>query len=273
MRLTQKQEWLIDRHLQEVARALEGDTEPKVIDRAVARVRSRIEGCLRAEGGGILADEAVREAIRKTGQPDAVAREVLAAAQADAARGPESSPNRRWLGVCYWAADRSGMPPRMVRLIALLAGLVAAPLALLAYAGGYFWLRATGALPEPGRLRPLRLAWRVAATVLVAVALYLGAKYGFKGLAFAMEEWARRPVPELGQWGWYMQQQGSLLFWTLFLTLPVALLGALPMAGGWDRTLRRLSQAMLALYAVVICFGLASVVAGIILQTVREFKG
>jgi hypothetical protein len=88
-----------------------------------------------------------------------------------------------------------------------------------------------------------------------------------------METWAKRPVPDTGQWGWYLQQQGSLLFWTLFLSLPVALLGALPMAGGWDRTLRRLSQAVLALYAVVICFGLASAVAGVILQTVRELKG
>ncbi len=273
MRLTQKQEWLIDRHLHEVARALEGDTEPKVIDRAVARVRGRIEGCLRGEGDTILSDETVREAIRKTGQPEVVAREILAAARADAARGSESSPNRRWLGVCHWAAERSGLPPYAVRAMVLLLGLVTAPLALAAYALVWFWLRAVGALPDAGRLRPVRLVWRLAITVFLAVALYLGAKYGFRALAFAMENWAKRPVPELGQWGWYLQEQGSLLFWTLFLTLPVALLGALPMAGGWDRTLRRVSQAMLALYAVVICFGLASVVAGIILQTVHELKG
>jgi phage shock protein PspC (stress-responsive transcriptional regulator) len=273
MRLTQKQEWLIGRHLHEVARALEGDTEPMVIDRAVARVRGRIEGCLRGEGDGLLSDETVREAIRKTGQADVVAREILSQAQADAARWPESSPNRRWLGVCYWAANRSGVPPRAVRAIALLVGVLAAPVALLAYAAGYFWLLTMGSLPEAGRLRPVRLAWRIAVTLVVAAGLYLGANYAFKGLSFAMDNWAKRPVPDLGEWGWYLQEQRSLLFWTLFLTLPVALLGALPMAGGWDRTLRRVSQAMLALYAVVICFGLASVAAGIILHIVREFTG
>jgi phage shock protein PspC (stress-responsive transcriptional regulator) len=273
MRLTQKQEWLVDRYLHEVMRALEGDTEPKVIDRAVARVRGRVEGYLRGEGDGILSEETVREAIRKTGQPAVVAREILEAARAEAERGPESSPNRRWLGVCHWAAEKFSMPPWAVRTMAFIMGLVAAPLALMAYAGLWFWLSTTGALPPAGRLRPLRLAWRLAATVLVAVGLQMGAKYTFKGLAFAMENWAKRPVPQLGQWGWYLEQQGSLLFWTLFLSLPVALLSALPMAGGWDRTLRRAAQAMLALYAVVICFGLASVLAGIILQTVHEFTG
>lgn len=273
MRLTQKQEWLIDRHLNEVARALEGDTEPKIIDRAVARVRGRIEGCLRGEGDGVLSDETVHEAIRKTGAPAVVAREILAAAKAEAARGPESSPNRRWLGVCFWAADRFGMPASAVRLMVLMIGLVTAPLALLVYAGVWFWLSSTGALPAAGRLRPLRLLWRLTATLLVAVGIYLGAKYAFKALAFAMVTWAKRPVPETGQWGWYLNEQGSLLFWALFLSLPVALLSALPMAGGWDRTLRRAAQALLALYAVVICFGLASVVAGIILQIVHEFRG
>lgn len=273
MRLTQKQEWLLDRYLNEVARALEGDAEPKVIDRALARVRGRVEGYLRGEGDGVLSDETVREAVRKTGPSAAVAREILDAARADAFRGPESSPNRRWLGVCHWAAERFGMPPFAVRAMVFLIGLVTAPVALLAYAGAYLWLAGTGTLPAAGHLRPLRLAWRTSATLLAAVGMYLGAKYAYEGMAFAMDNWAKRPVPELGQWGWYLEQQGSLLFWALFLSLPVALLGALPMAGGWDRTLRRAAQAMLALYAVVICFGLASVVAGIILQTVNEFKG
>ena len=273
MRLTQKQEWLVDRYLSEVMRSLEGDAGPKIIDSAVARVRGRIEGYLRGEGEGVLSDETVREAIRRTGSPDAVAREVLAAARAEANRSPESSPNQRWLGVCHWAAERFGMPPGVVRFMVVLIGLVTAPLALLAYAAAYLWLSTTGALPATGHLRRLRLVWRLAATLLVAVGLHLGAKYTFKGVAFAMEHWAKRPVPELGQWGWYLGQQGSLLFWALFLSMPVALLGALPMAGGWDRTLRRVSQALLALYTVVICFGLASVVAGIILQTVREFTG
>ncbi len=273
MRLTQKQEWLVGRYLNEVMRALEGDTEPRVIDRAVARVRGRVEGYLQGEGDGILSDETVREAIRRTGSPESVAREILAVAQAEADRGPESSPNRRWLGVCFWMSEQSGLPPWAVRLMALMLGLATGPLALTVYAGVWFWLRATGALPAGGRLRPVRLAWRLAVTVLVSVALYLGAEYAYKGLVFAMITWAKRPVPETGPWGWYLQEQGTLVFWTLLLCLPVALLGGLPMAGGWDRTLRRVSQALLALYAVAVCFGLASAIAGIILQIVSDFTG
>lgn len=273
MRLTQKQEWLIDRYLNEVARALEGDTEPKVIDRAVARARGRVEGYLRGEGGGILSDETVREAIRRTGTAQEVAREILSAARAEAERGPESSPNRRWLGVCFWASERTGLPPWSVRLMVFMLGAVTGPLALTAYSAVYLWLRVNGSLPATGRVQPLRMAWRMAVTTVAAVALYLGAKYAFAGMSYAMTVWAKRSVPEMGQWGWYLQEQGSLLFWALFVALPVVFAGSLPMAGGWDRTLRRASQALLALYAVVMCFGLASAITGVILQVVREFTG
>ena len=150
MRLTQKQEWLIDRYLHEVARALEGDTEPKVIDRAVARARGRVEGYLRGEGEGILSDETVREAIRRTGTPQDLAREILAAARAEAARGPESSPNRRWLGVCFWASERTGLPPWSVRLMVFMLGVATGPVALTAYSAVYLWLRMTGGAARDG---------------------------------------------------------------------------------------------------------------------------
>ena len=53
----------------------------------------------------------------------------------------------------------------------------------------------------------------------------------------------------------------------------LAFLGGLPAANNWDKTLRKVSQAILALYAVAVCFGIASTLTGIILQFVEKYAG
>ncbi len=64
---------------------------------------------------------------------------------------------------------------------------------------------------------------------------------------------------------------GTLRFWALALTLPLAVLSALPLANAWDYTLKRLVQALLALYGLILCFGIASFLVGIILDVVSDF--
>jgi hypothetical protein len=48
-------------------------------------------------------------------------------------------------------------------------------------------------------------------------------------------------------------------------------LSGLPLANAWGHSLKRLAQAIIALYAMAICFGVASVIAGLILDRVQAY--
>ena len=74
---------------------------------------------------------------------------------------------------------------------------------------------------------------RPAATIAVAVALYLGGRYALDLIYFLHEHFLQKTVPALSSWGWFEHDQGRLLFWALFLSVPLALLSALPLARGW----------------------------------------
>jgi len=52
--------------------------------------------------------------------------------------------------------------------------------------------------------------------------------------------------------------------------LPVALYSGLPLPNAWDRTARKLYQALIAVYAVALSFGMASTLVGILFLVVEE---
>lgn len=70
-----------------------------------------------------------------------------------------------------------------------------------------------------------------------------------------------------------MQDAGTCLFWVLVLALPVAAISALPVPKVWANTLRKTVHAGLAVYAIWLCYGIASVIVGIILSSVGQFSG
>ena len=76
-------------------------------------------------------------------------------------------------------------------------------------------------------------------------------------------------LPAPGQWGWLELNAPSMLFFALMLALPIGALAALPAANQWDRTGKLLMQAVLALYALAVCFGIACQVVSIILDAVQ----
>lgn len=273
MQLTQKQEWLIERRVRETGAALSRRVSPgsRAEEAALARLRGRIEGELARFGDATVTDAQVEEVLRRLGTPDETVESLLRGVRAP---GPEGAPpaEPRWLGVCQSLCPDGGASLLGVRAALVAAGLFAAPLALSAYAGAYFYQRARGAFEEPPQIGWFRLAWGVFITLAVCVLLHLAGGQALRGMDWVMDAVVKRPMPELGDWGWFVRERGMLMVLALACALPASFLGGLPMVNGWDATLRRCSQAVLALYAVAVSFGLAFVVAGVILRLVREFS-
>lgn len=271
MQLTQKQEALVEQYLRDLVRAMEPADEREA-DRVQAWARGRIEGAL-AQAGPAPRDADVAAAVGGMGPPEEALRLCRSRRPAPVARARRAGPEPRWLGVCAWLADQTALPPWALRLAAFLLGLLLGPLALALYGLCFIGLRVAGRIPGAPPVRWFRLAWHLASLAAVALMLHFGADYALRGMEYGMNVLLKRPMPELGEWGWFMAWRGRMLALCLLAALPAGLVGGLPAANGWDGTLRRLSQALVALYAVALCFGVASVIAGIAVSLAREFAG
>jgi hypothetical protein len=79
-----------------------------------------------------------------------------------------------------------------------------------------------------------------------------------------------QPLEYSAQWGWLPDWRGYFLFWALMYCLPVRAVAALPVTANWDATLRKTADAGMALYAVVLCFGVASALTGAIVRGIQQ---
>lgn len=274
MRLTDRQERAVERAVEAVSRALarRADITAAARERAVARLRGRIEGAL-ARFGVAVTDGQVEGVLAEYADAEAAAAALMSAERFSGPRAGDLG-DPRWLGVCLHFAERSGIPPWALRAAAVAAGVVAAPAALTAYAVLYFILRLGGAFAEEQpRIRWFRLAAGVLAGGVVCAALHVAAGYALFGVEWALREGLKQEMPPLGGWGWFVEERTLLFAGTLACAVPAFVLGGLPMVNGWDATLRRCGQALLALYAVTVSFGLASVVAGVAVNWVRGLAG
>lgn len=248
-----------------------------------AAILARIWG--RPEEGAAalsIADIEAREKIeaaqqRRVGGGDAAAapgarRESSASPRSVTVEPPEFKTNvsRVWLGVLGYLASRWKFPAWMLRTLVFILGCITAPAALLVYTAAYLVLHLSGRFAA-GRLRPWAILWRPVSITAGAGIIYAVGHYGLHGIQLAHEAYLNRPLPDLQEWAWLETEAVRMLTVTLALFLPVALLSAMPLSAAWDRTLKRLSQAGVALYAIVVSFGIASFITGLILAFVREF--
>ena len=274
MRLTDRQERAVERAVEAVSRALarRADITAAARERAVARLRGRIEGALERFGVAVT-DGQVEGVVAEYADAEAAAAALMSAERFTGSRAGDLG-DPRWLGVCLHFAERSGIPPWALRAASVAAGVVVAPAALTAYVVLYFVLRLGGAFAEEQpRIRWFRMAGGVLAGVAICAVLHVAAGYALFGVEWAVREGLKQEMPPLGGWGWFVEERALLLAGTLACAVPVFVLGGLPMVNGWDATLRRCGQAVLALYAVVVSFGLASVVAGVAVNWVRGLAG
>jgi hypothetical protein len=75
------------------------------------------------------------------------------------------------------------------------------------------------------------------------------------------------------RWGWILAENARLFWWAVAVGLPLAALSGLPLSPRWPDTMKKVVQAGLALYAIVLSFGVASLIVGIILSYVARMSG
>ena len=273
MKLTEKQEHRIARHLQEVAARL-ANQSPQKRQEALARLRERIRERLKQLGSSPVRDQDVEAVLKACGGPvDRPARP-----QAEAGTGWPSFvswPDRVLLGVCAGLAKQLDVPPAAVRTVVVILALIPPffPAILGIYLGAFFavYFKSNGTeIPSIEWLKTIR---SVSTTSAILLALFLGTAALLWTFAYASLQVVGRAVVLDERWAWFQQSNGTLFFWALLFLLPLTILSTLPVPAGWDTTLRKIVQAGMALYALVLCYGIATVLVGIILRVVEDASG
>lgn len=309
MALTEKQELYISRYLEDVRSALHGHLAPALQQEAVDHLRLRIlEEALKFAGDQPIDDLQLLGVLKQQG-PAAERAEMLIRMYRIKAKSEGSStaktyaaphaqpkvsekkeetkpePKTRkntvallatepvWLGVCQHIATLLPVPLWAIRVLALLAGVVHAPTALLVYSGVFFFFNYSGAFPETKKVHYFRCVGHVLITAFFLILFYLAGKHGVEGIIYVFENFLDQPIhlPVLEKWAWLVSQGDRFFMKALFFLLPMALLSALPLSKEWALSLRRLTQAGVALYAILMALGIASMLAGILIEFYSEF--
>lgn len=254
----------INQYLQDLAGQLD-DLPPQARRDELLRIRLQIERNLQALDGA----PSPRPAPPPTASPAVAAR--LAPAPRPLAL---STRDVEWLGVCAGLAEYWRIDPVFVRVGAVALGLLTGPFALIAYIGAYSALSVQtpqAAMPRP---RGLRAIGAVAMASATALFVFLMAQF-FALIILQAHGLLMEPMtPSLGHpWNWFVESDTRLFFWTLLWAAPLALLGALPLAGQWGSTLSKVSQAVVALFGIVCAFGIACLFVGALLQVLPHLTG
>ncbi len=270
MILTRKQESIIARYVHEVAMQLDVEIPERIRERALTRLEKQIKRELSAIQKDTIEDTDLRAVLARLGDPRRRAA-VLAEQQPRTEGLALSLENRVWLGVCASLAAYLEVHVRLVRAAAFLLGLLTGPIAIVAYLAIYARMHRAAGDNAP------RIAWqhlllRTGCILLTALALHVFGRMALWGVRFAMDAYLKRPAPVLGGWGWLEVHSGEVLFYALAITLPLAILSAMPVAEGWNHTLKRVAEALLALYGLIISFGIACYLTGVILDITRDFS-
>jgi len=290
MHLTQKQESLISQYLRDLSRRLDPSQPEKVRERNLRQVQTRIYHDLERLNHRAVSDDDVARVLRQiatsmTEATDPVAPVPLTESRnlsepAPAPPGSMPAPSLKlraqstmpvWLGVCAFNAERAGVEPWIARLALVALGLCTGPLAVLIYLAGFAELYTSLPPKERPPIAWPRLAIRTVVPLAVLIALRWGANKLLVLVAYGHERIFKEAMPALGEWDWFRYREGSYFFLALVTVLPLCVLSGLPLANAWGHSLKRLAQAIIAIYATALCFGVASVIAGLILDRVQVY--
>lgn len=283
MKLTAKQERMVRDFIRETDAS--ADNLPKPAQKhAKNAMRQRLKQELSAFGEEIPRDEQVQAILRRCRVPDLnvvenMTTQVMAPAKPAVPDVPQPAPqpertsftdeSRIWAGVCAAWAERLGVETVVVRGAFLLVGLVMPPIAFLAYFAGYVELavRSGDAAVPTVESGVLFLNGLVAAVQVLALfaAGYLVPRIAIDVSTQFLPELAVR----LGVWGWYQGIEWTAFWFTFLLAVPMRLVATLPLLHDWDKTLGLFARLVIALYAVLISFGIASGLAGLAIEIIE----
>lgn len=271
MELSEKQESHIARYLRDVAVRMDYALPAEEREAGIARLEAAIRRALGGDGkGNPPSDADVARVLDRMGTPEAQAE--LLRPRDETATAKKAVPDRVWLGVCAYNARRFHVDPRLLRIGFVILGCFTGPLAVLIYLGAYgerYW----NAGPDEPPIDFMLVAGRFIGTVFILIALDWATIYVIDLIYYVITDVLHRELPAIGDWAWLEQRAGRYYSYAMLSAVPLAVLSGLPLSGGWDYTLKRISQAILAIYATALSFGVASILVGIILYFVEEFGG
>lgn len=278
MQLTQKQESLISQYLRDVSRRLDSSLPERAREQRVRQLQTRIYRELEGLRTPAIRDEDVIAVLRQAAStrpamPDGNHADAAVAGTRPARQPPPGDRHVKpvWLGVCAYNADRLGLEAWTVRLAMAVLGLATGPIAVVAYLAAYAEFYAGTDKRERAPIDYIHLAIRAGVPFLALIALRWGGGKVGQLIAYGHMELLKEPVPPLGKWEWFQYYDGMLFFLAFITAIPLAALSGLPLANAWGHSLKRLAQAIIALYGTVLCFGLASTLTGIILDRVDAY--
>lgn len=296
MKLTPNQERRITKYLQDVHAQTEGLSDAQR-RRALAHVKAQLRERLQQYTDAAPEDTELEAILNNCALPGFVssaanqeAREVgdVEALEPSASPQDTSPPQnepraargdflelegRVWLGVCSGLARYLRIESAIVRIIAAVVGVATLGFLLWVYVGLYlfFYLRdRSGVLPP---LDVLPVVRRMAGMLALGIVMFAVGEMALWAMGAAAGLAAGHGITVDAAWGWFAERNGTIVFWTLVFALPLGAMSAMPVAEGWDYTLRKLAQACLAVYALLLTFGLACHFVGLLLEATGAGTG
>lgn len=260
MKLTEKQEARVERFLHE-----------SVPDTSSAGERPHMLNSLKES----LRSELARHDAPTIGDADLEAVLERCAVRAAATRAPMFTPPAAtpssgavWLGVCAATAQRFDASPLIIRFVLVALALIPplTPIVLLAYVIAFFVMYYGTSLYDFPRPDPMRVLRNVGFPASLAIALHAVAMAALFFVAFFYTRGTGMELELDGRWTWLERSAGTYLFWVLVVTASLAAIGGLTANLAWEKTLLKISHAILALYAVLLAYGVASVVVAAIIM-------
>ena len=182
-------------------------------------------------------------------------------------QGADMDDGRIWLGVCSGIAHKFNLAEWGVRSLFILLGL-SGPFSLIVYLLVYAMMYSrSAAMPQISRLK---LLIRTAGALAVLVTLCIGTQVLLELTYFLFLRYTEHTVISLGNWGWFEADGATIFFSLLIIITPMAILSGLPLANAWDETFRVIVKAIIAVYILIICFGISSSIVGMIIQFVEH---
>ncbi|MBI1319230.1 MAG: hypothetical protein GC168_09835 [Candidatus Hydrogenedens sp.] len=272
MQLSPDQERFIAVYLRDVALHIDREVEDSRAQRGLELLERRIRAEIAQRTSEKIMDSDVVRVLDELGAPEDQARGMQAGGSA-AKPKRDDGPRPVWLGVCAFWADQLGIPVAGLRALCFVAGLITGPLAVSIYIAAYgvrWW-----GFPKDARpiIDWVRMGWNVATAIIIAILLARAGSLFLWAVDWGYERVFDEAVPALGQWGWIKGEAPGYYSMAVFCAVPLAVLSGLPLANGWDYSVKRLYLAILTLYGVMLSYGAASYLVGIALQLSEQSGG
>lgn len=271
MNLAERQEQIITAYLREVARLAGDGVSETGRERGLAKLEERIRTAIAKLRKAQLEDAEVHTVLKALGTPAVQAALLEAPMPGDVAASLEA--RRVWLGVCHWAAGRYEFPVQGLRGVVLLVGLCTGPLSLLGYVIAYGLMRREQPREERAPIDWMLIVWRASVCFLALYALGTGFEYLLRFVEAAYSQGVDRGLPPISGWSELRYKSGEYYGYTFLSAIPLAAFSALPLSRAWSKTLYRFAQALIALYAITLCYGVAKFLVGVIMDFVKQFAG